>query len=290
MSNKGCKSHKCGVACSARFRTGLGAVVWLCMLMSLDAAQAQNDTPAMPNREQTSAREPIITDRPDFTESTETVPTGMTQIEAGATFTRVGDERSSSFGEVLVRHALGRKTELRLEVPSFSRTRGAEGRQSGFEDGSIGFKYMLSQGSGGFGLKKPRISLIGDTSLPIGSRDFRERKLQPGAKLLLGWDLSERLALSSNLNYAYLSEDGERFGEFSGSLSLGISLTERVGSYIEVFGFFPGGDRENTRFVNGGFTYLVNPNFQLDTRLGFGLGNDVGGSDTFFGVGVSRRF
>ncbi len=289
MANTSWKLQGSGVR-RAGLGVGLGAVALLGMSVWPEMARAQDGAPATPKRAQTSEVEPIITDRPDFTESTETVPIGMTQIEAGVTFARAGDERSNSFGEVLVRHALGRRTELRLEVPSFSRTRGAGGRESGFEDGSIGFKYMLSQGAGGFGLKRPRISLIGDTSLPLGSRRFRERKLQPGAKLLLGWDLSDRMALSSNLNYAYLSEEGERFGEFSASLSLGIGLTERIGSYLEVFGFFPGGNRDNTRFINGGFTYLVNNDFQLDARLGFGLGNDVGGSDTFFGVGVARRF
>jgi len=289
MTNTDWKLQRSGIR-HAGLGAGLGAVAWLGILMSPDMARAQDGTPATPNREQASEVEPIITDRPDFTESTETVPAGMTQIEAGATYARTGDERSHSLGEVLVRHALGRRTELRLEVPTLSRTRGAAGRESGFEDGSIGFKTMLSQGSGGFGLKRPRISLIGDTSLPVGSSRFRERKLQPGVKLLLGVDLSERLSLSSNLNYADLSEEGDRFGEFSASLSLGIGVTERVGSYVEVFGFFPGGKRDNSRFINGGFTYLVNNDFQLDARLGFGLGNDAAGPDTFFGVGVSRRF
>ena len=256
---------------------------WPMMLLGvtalLGAAQAEESKP-----------EPIITDRPDFTESTETVPAGRTQIEGGFTYSRAGQEKADSFGELLIRQALGRKTELRIEVPTRSQVRSPEGNASGFEDGSIGFKVMLSQGSGKLGLKKPRVSLIGATSLPIGSRDFRERKLQPEAKLLLGWDLSERVALSSNLNYAYLSEGGDRFGELSGSASLGFSLSDKVGSYLEVFGFFPGGDRDSSRFINGGLTYLVNNDFQLDARVGFGLGNDVKGPDTFFGVGVSRRF
>ncbi len=89
---------------------------------------------------------------------------------------------------------------------------------------------------------------------------------------MLGWDLSERVALSSNLNYAYLSESGDRYGEFSGSASLGFSLSDKVGSYLEVFGFFPGGKRANSRFINGGFTYLISNDFQLDARVGFGLG------------------
>jgi len=234
--------------------------------------------------------EPLITDRPDFTESTETVPAGMTQVEGGYTYSRAGQEKQQSYGELLIRQALGRKTELRLEVPSYSRVHSPQGNMSGFEDGSVGFKVMIAQGADKPGLKSPRVSLIGATSLPIGSRDFRERKLQPEVKLLLGWDLSERVALSSNLNYAYLSEDGDRFSELSGSVSFGFSLSDKVGSYVEVFGFLPSGDRPNTKFVNGGFTYLVNNDFQLDARLGGGLSHDIKGPDYFFGVGVARRF
>lgn len=289
MWEKRTKRGKSATA-SARLGAGIGAVAGVGILFWPAAARAQGNTPAAPNLAKVSEAEPIVTDRPDFTESTETVPAGMTQIEAGTTFSRAGEEKSHSLGEVLIRHSLGRKTELRLEVPTFSRTRGAGGREAGFEDGSIGFKTVLSLGSGGFGLGRPRVSLIADTSLPLGSRRFRERKLQPGAKLLLSWELSDRVALSSNLNYAYLSEQGERFGELSASASLGVGLTDKVGSFIEVFGFSPSGDRDDSRFINGGFTFLVNNDLQLDARLGFGLGNAVKGPDTFFGVGLSQRF
>ncbi len=233
---------------------------------------------------------PIITDRPDFTESTETVPVGMTQIEAGATWTRSGSERASSWGEVLIRHSLGRKTEMRIEAPTFSRLRGAAGNSRGFEDGSIGFKQVLSQGSGKLGLRKPRISVIGATSLPLGSRDLRQSRLQPEAKLLFGWDLSEKISLSSNLNLAFLRENGERFREWSASLSLGYSLTEKTASYVEIYGFAPNGGRARSQFINGGFTHHINDDFQLDARLGFGIDNDVAGKNSFFGLGVARRF
>ena len=255
--------------------------VFSLMTMTSGAVGAQN----------ASEIESIITDRPDFTESTETVPVGMTQIEAGVTFARFGNERSRSLGEVLVRQSLGRKTELRLELPTRSSTRSREfGGHAGFEDMAVGFKTMLSQGSGKMGLGQPRVSLIGATSLPTGSRNRRSRRLQPEVKLLMGWDLSENTALSSNINYAYLSDDGKRFGELGLSLSLAHSLSEKVGSYVEVFGFVPNGDRASSRYINGGFTYLVNPNFQLDARLGFGLSNDVDGADNFFGFGAARRF
>jgi len=188
-----------------------------------------------------------------------------------------------------VRHALGKRSELRVEVPNFLRTRGASGNASGLEDGSVGFKVMLSPGEGGFGLRRPRVSLIGAVGVPLGSRDFRQSGLQPEAKLLLGSDLSERVSLSSNLNAAYRSEEGERFGALSGSVSLGVGVTERVGSDVELFGFSPAG-RPDSRFINGGLTYLLNDDFQVDARLGLGLNNDAHGPDVFFGFGVARRF
>ena len=258
----------------------------LSLLMMIGALLLQTHAGAAPQ----NAIDPLITDRPDFTESTETVPVGMTQVEGGYTYSRTGQAKQHSYGELLIRHALGRKMELRLEVPSYARVHSTLGKASGFEDGSIGFKVMIAKGADRPGLKKPRVSLIGATSLPIGSRDFRERKLQPEVKLLLGWNLSEQVAVSSNLNYAYLSEDGNRYSEVSGSVSFGFSLSDRVGSYVEIFGFVPGGDRSNTRFINGGFTYLINNDFQLDTRLGCGLSNNIKGPDYFFGVGVARRF
>jgi hypothetical protein len=245
-----------------------------------------------------AATEPLVTDRPDFTESTETVPEGRTQIEFGATFTRnggKGGERSDSFGEALVRIATGRRSELRLGVPSFTRMRSsgpAGSRASGLEDATLGAKFRLADGNGLLGLRHPAIALIVETSLPTGNSDFRVRRLQPGAKLCLSADLSETLAVAANLNYARLF-DGHSFDEFSGSLTFGFSLTERTGAFLEYFGLFPGGsssgaDRSDTHYVNGGLTYLVHPDLQLDARIGAGLNGRS--DDHFLGLGAARRF
>lgn len=238
---------------------------------------------------QESSVEPIVTDRPDFTESVETVPARRVQLETGYTFARAGREKDHALGELLLRVATGPRAELRLGINSYGWTRGPGGNASGFEDASLGFKVRLSDGSGRLGLGRPAISLIGATSLPTGSRAYRERNFQPEAKLCLGWDLSERLALSSNLNYAYASEDGKRFGQFSGSVSFGFGLTERLGSYLEYFGFSPGGrGGPSTNYLNGGLTYLVTNDYQLDVRAGVGLNG--AGADNFVGIGAARRW
>lgn len=128
--------------------------------------------------------------------------------------------------------------------------------------------------------------------MPTGARAFREDELQPEAALALSFDLTERISLSSNIGYTRASDEDEGFNQFFGSLALGLSLTERVGAYIEVYGFtrVDATTRDSARFANGGFTFLVNNDFQLDARAGVGLGNNVSGPDYFFGFGFARRF
>ena len=238
---------------------------------------------------QESKTEPIVTDRPDFTESTETVPRGRFQLEGGFTYVRDGSTRENGLGEWLLRAAVGAKTELRFGVPSYLGMRSADSSASGFEDASFGFKVKLVEGAEPYGLRRPHIAFIGATSVPTGSSAYRENRLQPEGKLCLGWDLSERLGLAANLNYAWRSEGGQQFDEYSGSVSFAYGLTERTGAYLEYFGFAPGNKGgPDTSYLNGGMTYLVTSDYQLDARGGVGLNGRS--NDYFIGAGASRRF
>lgn len=231
--------------------------------------------------------EPIVTDRPDFTESAETVPRGRVQVEAGFTSERAGDEKSDAYGEVLVRLATGDRTELRLGLPSYLRVRGGGESIRGWDDIYLGGKLVLRAGQG----RSPKVALLAGTTLPTGSRHVAERKWQPELVAAASVDLSEKTSLATNFGYARASSDGTRFNQFFGSLALGQQLSEKWSGYMEVYGFNrtdAGGPSQ--RYINGGFTYLMNSDFQLDARLGRGLGNDVAGRDWFYGFGASRRF
>lgn len=236
-----------------------------------------------------SAQEPIETDRPDFTETARTVPAGRIQIEGGYTFARIGEDEEQAVGELLIRIATGARTELRVNAGSYALLRGPGGRASGFEDIAIGFKVELRDASRAFGLGLPDLALVAETTLPTGASAFGENETQPEVKLALAWDLSPRVSLGSNLNFAWPSEEGERYTEPAGSLTVGFSLAERTGAYLELFGFAPSGRaRPNSSYADGGLTYLVNDDFQLDARVGAGLSGAR--PDYFFGVGASRRY
>src|SRR5437870_3062683 len=67
------------------------------------------------------AEEPeLVTDRPDFTESSLVVPRGRLQIEGGFSYTRGNSgERAWNLPEMLLRLGVASRWELRLEAPQY---------------------------------------------------------------------------------------------------------------------------------------------------------------------------
>ncbi|MFN2384638.1 MAG: transporter [Gemmatimonadota bacterium] len=237
---------------------------------------------------QASEREPLVTDRPDFTESAVTVGTGRVQLEGGYTLARVDDLTEHALGEVLLRIGLGPRAELRLAPGSFVWTEGDTDDASGLDDGTLGAKLVLAAPPGARGLR-PAAALLLSTSVPTGAAAFGENAWQPEAKLALAWELSDRLALAANVGAAAASEAGERFGQGTGSLTAALALTPRLGGYVEGYGFLPAGpDGADAGYLNSGLTLLFGPDVQLDARIGIGF--SAAEPDVFLGVGASRRW
>lgn len=235
----------------------------------------------------------LVTDRPDFTESTSTVPLGHYQLEGGYTLTRQGDEDSSSLGELLLRIGAGERLEARLGIGSFGRIdTGVPGASelSGYEDPTIGMKIRLNETDPNLlPPGRPAMALLLSTSVPVGSDDLTSDEWQPEGKLALGWDLNDRLSLSSNLIYAYPSDGGERFSQFGATLSAAFSLADRWGAYLEGYGFNKesrGGS--STSYLNTGVTWQLSNDLQLDARVGAGL--DDPSPNWFAGFGAAVRF
>ena len=227
--------------------------------------------------------EPLVTDRPDFTESASTVERGRFQIESGATWTDSDEADGLDVGELLVRIGLARELELRLGVGSYSDADGPPGEApAGLGDTSLGVKLGLGAGSDW------STALIVRTTLPTGDHELREPHLQPGAVLAVARDLSATTSLGTNLGYTWASAGGEQYSELSGSVALGRSLGERLGGFVELFGFLPadrGGD--DTAYFDAGLTWLLSNDLQLDVRAGIGLVSAA--EDHFIGAGLSWR-
>jgi hypothetical protein len=234
---------------------------------------------------------PMVTDRPDATESAVTVAVGVFQLESGYTFGKVDDVKIHSLGEILLRVGVANILELRFGINSYQWARGQAGINHGLQDSTVGLKLRLLDNEGKTGLGSPQVAVLASTSVPTGSSLMSQNKIEPEMRLSVSWDLSERLALGTNFSYSYTNEMAvdTRSHEAGATLSLGIALTDSWGAYAEYFGAYTmvrDGPRED--YVNGGVTFLVESDFQLDARIGYGLN---GLEDDFFvGFGSAVRW
>lgn len=255
--------------------------------------------------DQTATREtpgPLVTDRPDFTESTETVSPRWFQLEGGYTFTydREDDQRRREHAapELLLRAGLAERVELRLGWAGYAwtelhedaargggRTRGREDWSQGAADVSFGLKVKLVDQAG----LRPDFGVIVQATAPSGSPGYSSGDVDPEVKLLWAYELTERFSLAGNVNLGVPTEEAHRFVQSSASVSLGMSVAERIGAYAEYFGFYPNAHGSDcAHYLNGGMTFLITEDFQLDVRAGLGLNEEA--DDFFTGVGFAWRF
>jgi hypothetical protein len=235
------------------------------------------------------SRAPLVSDRPDFTESTETMSRGEVQLEGGHTFERVATDKVNTTGELLLRIGLAPRAEVRIEPGSYAKITSPLGDASGREDGALGVKLRLHTPRDEKPSVVPAVSLLVASSVPTGSDAFRQNRPQPELKLASAWTITDRVGLATNVNVARPRDANGRYTELAASVSFGLELTPRFGAYAEVFGFAPQLDGVGrTHYANTGFTASLTPDFQLDVRGGVGLNGSA--PDYFVGVGLVRRW
>ena len=235
--------------------------------------------------------EPLITDRPDFTEASSTVGLGVTQFELGYTFTTnddgAGRTSSHTYPEALIRRGIFRDwLELRVAYTAATIDTIA-GDTTGSDDLYLGFKIGITPQQDCL----PEMALIPQMTVPTGSRALTNDTVLPGLNWLYGWDLNESLSFagSTQFNRTIDQTSMAEYTQWAQSLTVGYSLTDTVGAYTEWFAFFP--DNADTdpveHYFNGGLTKLIGNDIQWDVRAGLGLNEE---SDDFFvGTGLSIR-
>jgi hypothetical protein len=239
---------------------------------------------------------PLESDRPNFTESSATVGLGRFQIEGGYAYTRSerGPDATDTHDlpELLLRCGVAERLELRLAwnrgMVFDHRTDRASGRvenESGGTDLELGFKYALSRQRGW----RPRSALLAACTAPAGSYAFSSRQVDARVDLLYGWECTEKLSLNCSTGNTWTGEPADRIGSFAQSASVDYELTERLRSFNEWYVLlrYNSDDERPRHYYDGGLTYLVTPNLQLDWRAGCGLSP---ASDRFFtGFGLTIR-
>lgn len=231
----------------------------------------------------TLAAEPMVGDRPDFTESALTVPPGSVQLEAGATLDTSDDADQWTVGEVLVRYGLKPGTELRLSVPSYlSLDLGGADTLDGADNAGIGIKQQLSRPAGA----GPRVAAITNVTLPAGSDDVTDSTTAVDLALAIEWDLSDTMGFGMNAGAELVFDDDSSTQQWL-SAALGLAATARLGFFVESF-VFTEELQNNASYLSLGATFLVTENLSIDARVGLGLGDHE--DEHFYGAGLVARF
>ena len=245
-----------------------------------------------------SLDEPLIGDRPDFTESSTTVGLGVKQVEMGYTYTfdndGVSQAISHSYPEMLWRVGVYAEwLELRIaynfgDVLERSQRTETTNSSAGGEDLYLGFKIALTPQDGVL----PETALVLQTTLPTGDDVFSAGSANPGFNYIYSWALDNdwSLAGQTQWNRAIDDQTSRPYSEFSQSLAIGKSFSDKFGGYYEWFCFIPDGadSAPVEHYMDGGFTYLIHNNLQLDFRVGFGLNEKS--DDYFAGTGLIFRY
>jgi len=236
--------------------------------------------------------EPLVTDRPDFTESSVTVGRGVLQVEMGYTFTEdesagVGT-RSHSYPETLFRYGvLAEWLELRVGW-NYANETAAGATDSGSEDIYLGFKIALTPQCDWL----PEMAILPQATVPTGADPFSADEFLPGLNWVYSWELTDSLSTAGSTQFNRAIDDvtGEAYTEWAQSWAVAASLTEDLGTYAEWYAFFPhsADTAKPEHYLNGGFTYLLSNNVQWDIRAGVGLNEAA--DDYFVGTGLSVRF
>ncbi len=238
----------------------------------------------------------IVTDRPDFVESSNVVGKGRVQIETSVAADR---ERAPGLRErsvstpTLLRYGVGENVEVRLETDGWFRQRStidnppASLRTGGIADTAIGLKWHVLDADGG----APSVGVLVHADLPTGAAALRGHGVRPSLRLAAEWDLPDDLSLGLMPGIAsQTGDDGRRFTSAIFGVVVGKQWNARWRSFVELSApqIARARDGGTLASVDIGAAYLVNKHCQIDTALSHGLNSRT--PDLSFTVGLSVKY
>jgi hypothetical protein len=229
-----------------------------------------------------SAQTTIQTDRPDQTECPFVTPKGFIQAENGFVYENINkNNKSLILPSILWKYGINKNLEFRL-ITEVNTVKTFDKKVSGLVPIIIGFKVSVSEEKGII----PATGFIGHLSIPnAASEKFKASYYAPSFRFNMQHTLSNKCTLAYNLGAEWDGETPEP--TFIYTLTTGFSITEKLGAYVELYGFAPQNNMVDHR-ADGGFTYLITNDVMVDISGGLGITKES--SDNYFALGFSYRF
>ena len=219
-----------------------------------------------------ASEDELVTDRPDFTESANTIRPNWYQLETGFGGTwenrQTGKVRNLTLPFPLFRLGLTERLELRVSTDGYGRTRSRSGKEQifshGFGDFEVGFKYLVWKEKEWL----PQFAVIASVSEPYGNQALSSGSVDSTVKLCWAKELPGGWESSGNVNIISLREDGRRFVEKDVTLSLGHALPGNFKGYVETYRLMSiTVDRENLNVFQTGWARQIKGQWQFDMSV-----------------------
>ena len=225
----------------------------------------------------------LIGDRPDQTESAFLVPKGYFQFEDGFIYETTNDRITNiSYSSMLLRYGLFDHFELRLGTDYNHVKRTLFNDLKGFSPIALGGKIHVNDEKGWI----PQIAFIGQITLAsTGGNDFLQKYHSTKMLLTLGHNLPNDLSIGYSVAVEFTEYVNYTIGSYT--FVVGYPIIDKIGTFIEVYGDFSKYMTAQNKF-NGGITYLVHPQLQLDFAGGFGLSQYT--PNNYFSFGLIYLF
>lgn len=227
---------------------------------------------------------PIETDRPDQTETASLVPKGYFQMENGFSIEDTEPGFLYTHPGTLWKFGVSDNFELRVITEYINIQRAPNFDVDGFLPVRVGLKTKLWDQNGWI----PKAAFIGHLSIPgAASDEFKQTYFAPDVRLAFLHTFADRFSVGYNVGAEWDGEDPRP--DFIYSLSFGSQLIYGLGVFIEGYGSMPQQLEEDHQFrIDGGFTYLLTKDIQLDISGGIGITDNA--PERFISAGVSYRF
>ena len=231
--------------------------------------------------------EPLEPDRPDVTNGSRIVDTGLLQLEIGALFTRTSRSQNTFGSPVTARLGITEWIEARIGTDGFLSDVDAGTRSSGMGNVQVGAKLRLWADPGGV----PVLSILPSVNIPSANAD---KGLGSGdadytVALLTGTDIATRGHVDVNYAIGAIGAGGglPHFLQHLVSVSASIAFTDRWNPYFEGFWFSKvdsfGGPMTAFDF---GAIYTVTPRLAIDGGVQLGASRAAPDFAAFGGVSV----
>ena len=232
----------------------------------------------------------IVTDRPDFVESSDVVGPGRFQLETGLTSDRRAQDGVTVHTlttPTLFRYGIGETTELRLETDGYTRERTGDSVARGWSDLSFGIKWHVLDGKD----STPGVAWLLHVDTATDSKAFRGAGLRPSLRAAVEWDLPEDFSLGVMPGvYVDRNDAGKRYTGAIFAATLGKEWSPRWHSFLEIAGQQLAARRNGGSVVtlDAGLAFVATPRLQFDVEASHGLTDAA--PDLEAGVGMAIKF